>query len=388
MPNSSKADRKTLLFCSWLAFDPATWAVLEKLSTVYRHSTTVLAPPRVQVGKVYSATGYLAPELVDHSFVDLKLLPLIDDESPTNGFDPASLKSALEGLDPDAIWIYGEPTDGLTRQILKHFYWRRKARIACFLAENLWKRPPLLHRLKSQLLCRRIDAMLACGSISSENAYQVFMPRSVPSHTVFMPNFDPRQIGIGGLKLDKSSQDFLIGFVGRISWEKGWLVLLDALPQLPENAKLVIAGEGPETDKLEGEIRARGLTDRVRLLGALDAANVRALCAQVDVLVAPSLTTPRWREQFGRVIAEGMAAGRPVIGSTSGAIPEVIDSAGLVVEEGDAEVLAAAIRRLFDDEVLRSNLGRKARLRFEQEFSVEAYARRLNAILEGEPLLS
>ena len=67
-----------------------------------------------------------------------------------------------------------------------------------------------------------------------------------------------------------------------------------------------------------------------------------------DVLVGPSLTTPRWKEQFGRMLVEAMACGVPVIGSDSGEIPHVIGDAGIVVPEGDRVALCAAIARLRD----------------------------------------
>src|ERR1051325_4647319 len=167
---------RRLLFCSWYAYDAATWAVLEKLVREYGFSATVLAPPKVSVSKVYSPIGYLSPDLVDHSFVDLRVLPLIDEEAPTNGFDPPALRAALTGVEPACVWIHGEPTDGITRQLLKYFYFKRHVRIACFLAENLWQAPPFSQRVKAWLLCKRIDALLACGTPSSESAYDKFMP--------------------------------------------------------------------------------------------------------------------------------------------------------------------------------------------------------------------
>jgi glycosyltransferase involved in cell wall biosynthesis len=66
----------------------------------------------------------------------------------------------------------------------------------------------------------------------------------------------------------------------------------------------------------------------------------------MDVLVLPSRTTPQWKEQFGHVLIEAMACGTPVIGSNSGAIPDVIDAAGLLFPEGDVDALAAHLCRL------------------------------------------
>jgi glycosyltransferase involved in cell wall biosynthesis len=375
--------RKRLLFCSWQAFDPATWAVLEKLVRDHRFSATVLAPVKVHVGKVYSPTGYFTPDLVDQSVADLRLLPLLDNDTPTHGFKPDALSSALADFTPDAIWIHGEPTDGLTRQILKYFYFRRKIRVACLLAENLWQPLPLSQRIKAQILCLRIDALLAVGSASSENAYNVFMPRCVRSYTVFMPNFDPRIAEVGDFRIQRQSGEFWLGFVGKISREKGWRVLTHALSQLPKYVKAVIAGDGPEVTKLNEEVKSRELCGRVVIAGPLAPPDIRALYRQVDGVVVPSLTTPRWKEQFGRVIAEAMAAERPVIGTRSGAIPEVIGDAGLLVDEGDAGALANALRNLLQDDGLRNRLSRAARLRFEQEFSIDVYTRRLANIMNS-----
>ena len=73
-------------------------------------------------------------------------------------------------------------------------------------------------------------------------------------------------------------------------------------------------------------------------------------------MIIPTETTKRIREQFGRVIVEAMASGVPVIGSTCGAIPEVIGEAGLIFPEGDAAALAGALRRMLADEDLRKRL--------------------------------
>jgi glycosyltransferase involved in cell wall biosynthesis len=77
------------------------------------------------------------------------------------------------------------------------------------------------------------------------------------------------------------------------------------------------------------------------------------------VLVLPSRTIARWKEQFGRVIIEAHACGTPVIGSDSGAIPEVIADAGLVFPEGDAPKLAAALETLAQNPTLARDLGTK-----------------------------
>jgi glycosyltransferase involved in cell wall biosynthesis len=76
----------------------------------------------------------------------------------------------------------------------------------------------------------------------------------------------------------------------------------------------------------------------------------------MDVLAAPSLTTPGWREQFGRMLVEAFACGVPVIGSDSGEIPYVIGDAGVVVREGDVAAWAHALAMLLESPGRRAEL--------------------------------
>ena len=96
----------------------------------------------------------------------------------------------------------------------------------------------------------------------------------------------------------------------------------------------------------------------------------------LDVLVLPSRTTRRWAEQFGHVLLEAMAAGAVVVGSDSGAIPEVIGEAGVIFPERDTQALAGVIEQLADDPERRSRL-RLAGGERAAEFTHERIARQL-----------
>jgi glycosyltransferase involved in cell wall biosynthesis len=100
-----------------------------------------------------------------------------------------------------------------------------------------------------------------------------------------------------------------------------------------------------------------------------------------DALVLPSLTTPRWKEQFGRVLPEAMACGVPVIGSTSGNIPAMIGDAGIVVPEGDAGAVAAALRSLEESPERHARLAAAGRRRVVERLSVDVEARMLRDFL-------
>jgi glycosyltransferase involved in cell wall biosynthesis len=151
---------------------------------------------------------------------------------------------------------------------------------------------------------------------------------------------------------------------------KGLNILAEALPQLRStNWKLLVVGDGPERPAFERQLRDLGVIDRVQFAGAISYDDVPATFKQIDMLVMPTQTTSRIREQFGRVLVEAMASSVPVIGSTSGAIPEVIADAGLIVPEGDSAGLAQAIEKLLSNPALRAQLARAGRERVEQHYS-------------------
>ena len=167
-----------------------------------------------------------------------------------------------------------------------------------------------------------------------------------------------------------------VGFVGRFESVKGLDVLVDAFGQLRKRASLVAAGDGPERYRLKGE--------RVHVLGPVAHADLPRLLKALDVLVLPSITIlPLHREQFGRVLVEAMAAGVPVVGSSSGAIPEVIGDAGLVVPERDAPALAEAIERVLEDHALRSRLVERGRHRVQTRFAWPVVAEQTYALFRA-----
>jgi glycosyltransferase involved in cell wall biosynthesis len=102
----------------------------------------------------------------------------------------------------------------------------------------------------------------------------------------------------------------------------------------------------------------------------------------IDVLVLPSRTTPSWKEQFGRVLIEANACGTPVIGSTSGAIPEVIGRAGIVVPERNSKALADALRDLEADPAGCAAMGRIGRQQVEENYTWQRVAERMSRIYQ------
>jgi glycosyltransferase involved in cell wall biosynthesis len=100
----------------------------------------------------------------------------------------------------------------------------------------------------------------------------------------------------------------------------------------------------------------------------------------IDVLVLPSIKVPRWKEQFGHVLIEAMACEVVVVGSDSGEIPNVIQDAGLVFPEGDAEALADCLRHVQGDGARGRNLAVRGRTRVMDRYTHEAVALRTSEI--------
>ena len=174
----------------------------------------------------------------------------------------------------------------------------------------------------------------------------------------------------------------VVGYLGRLTHQKGVDVLLRAFSRVVRVSKetpplLHIVGDGPEREPLRDLAAALDLEGRVRFLEAVPHEVVPDVLAELDILVLPARTTPTSREQFGRVLIEGMAACCVVIGTKSGAIPEVIGDAGLVVPEGNEEALAAAIQRVLREPSLVATLSARGRERIRERYTWARVASKL-----------
>jgi len=163
--------------------------------------------------------------------------------------------------------------------------------------------------------------------------------------------------------------DFVMGYVGRLIEAKGVFTLLRALALVRGPVRLDMLGGGPAHDALLKEAAGLGGAGRVRILDPVPHAGVPRVMKEFDALVVPSETTPTWKEQFGRVIAEAFSMGLPVVGSDSGAVPEVIGDAGLVFPERNHKALAACLQSLIDNPELLRDLSAKGRARAMELFT-------------------
>jgi glycosyltransferase involved in cell wall biosynthesis len=132
-------------------------------------------------------------------------------------------------------------------------------------------------------------------------------------------------------------------------------------------------GGGP----LEASLRTWGERqgDRVRVVTGVPHARVPRVLNAMGVLCAPSQTTPRWKEQFGRMLVEGFACGVPVLTSDSGEIPHTAGDAGRVLPEADLAAWAGALAELLESPDRRRELSARGRERAVTRFAWPVVAR-------------
>ena len=165
-----------------------------------------------------------------------------------------------------------------------------------------------------------------------------------------------------------------IGFVGRLVPERGLDLLFRACVGLVGKWTLTVIGTGPSQEELESLAERLGISARVSWLGPLPRQAVDEIWPRLDCAVFPARTTPRWVATAARGALHAMANGVAVIGSDSGALPEIIGDAGRVVPEEDVPALAAALQQLHADRAECERLGAAGRRRIMEEFSDAAVA--------------
>lgn len=287
-------------------------------------------------------------------------------------YDPLKLLGILKTFRPDIVHVEEEPGGLALFQfaLLKPLFGYK---LVFFTWENIYKKMKL--SLIEKLPLRRSDYAIAGNS----EAVEVLRRKDYKGRTKVIPQLgvDLSEVNSATVLLKKEQlglDGFTVGFIGRLVAEKGVFTLVDALANQITNCKLLMVGTGPAKSDLLESAKIKGIQDRIVFSGAVPHERVVDFLACMDVLVLPSQTTPEWKEQFGHVLIEAMALGIPVIGSNSGAIPEVIGDAGLLFEEGRADHLCDCIVRLEVDGALRQELSELGRERVSAVYTHERIA--------------
>lgn len=295
----------------------------------------------------------------------------------------ASFVPLLRREKPDIIYVHHEAYMVATAQLFAANAVTRRVPIGIYAAQNLEKRYPLPFRVWERWVLRSASFAFAVSREAAAllerkglRTAPTLLPLYVDSEA-FRPHPAAAQVRAS---LGCAADTFLLGYVGRLVEAKGLGTLLRALAPLSARAwRLALIGGGPMQADLAVQARGLGIEERIVWVPPQDKRDLAPYMTAFDALVLPSETRPHWKEQFGRVIIEAMACGTPVIGSSSGAIPEVIEAAGggLVFPEGNAEALGEAVLRLLDDPTLRRRLGDEARVNSLELYAMESVAERM-----------
>lgn len=289
-------------------------------------------------------------------------------------YDPRPLWRAL-GARPDLLDLHEEPFSLATAEVLAlRALRRRRTPYVLYSAQNLDKRYPIPFRWFERWALRGAAGAYVCNVEAGEILIRKGLrgPARLIPLGVDVERFSPS---------DRSAPRELpvIGYVGRLEPHKGVDVLLRAAAERPR-WRIEITGDGPARDELRRLAVSLGIDERVSFLGFASGDELAERYRRLDAITVPSLPWPGWLEQFCRVAVEAMAAGVPVVASRSGAIPDVVGDAGVLVPPGEPAALVDALDGVLDPvrwTALREDGGRRA-----QEFAWERVAASHRAFYE------
>jgi len=292
----------------------------------------------------------------------------------------------LNKIKPDIIHIFGEPWYAILTQVA---IWRnlfsKHTKIALYSHDNIYR--PYQNRFFYNLIIYKIledyNSKQLNGSTAVTNEVKALLRKkgvkgeiAIVGNQIDVELF--RKKNVGPLKKElKINKSKVIGYFSRIEESKGILTLIDAAEKIKEkDFKLLIVGWSDDDFQNEVMERAKkkGIDKKIILITKRLGPKVVDYINCCDCVVMPSQTTFLWKEQFGRVNAEAMACEVPVIGSSSGGIPEVIGETGLVFKEGNAEDLKDKLCKFIDDDKLLKKLSKLSRKRVIDNYTTEKTA--------------
>jgi glycosyltransferase involved in cell wall biosynthesis len=286
------------------------------------------------------------------------------------------LASLIDSVQPQIIHIDEESYSTVTFQAMR-LARARHIPALFFNWQNIFKRFPWPFSWMERYSLARASASIA-GTDEARNVLLqkgcripiAVIPQFGVDTTIFLRQPQPRLRE----QIADDAQAFLVGFAGRFVAEKGIDDLVNACALLPASLHLVLIGEGPTEKDIVQLAHTKGLASRFHIVGSVKSTEMPAYLNVLDCLVLPSRTRRNWKEQFGRVLIEAMACEVPVVGSSSGEIPNVIGEAGAIFPEGDSSRLREILADLMNNLDKRLELGRAGRRRVQETFTQKRIA--------------
>jgi glycosyltransferase involved in cell wall biosynthesis len=270
------------------------------------------------------------------------------------------LHAAIEEFRPDVVNVEEEHDSLVTAQCFRAAV-AHGAKPLFYSWQNVYKASALpLSWIERYVFKHAAAAMIGnqdAGVNLRRKGYKGLM-REIPQVGADAVRFAPRQPGEAGRRASKEALGFdpavfLISYFGPVVEEKGIQTLIQAAARLKAQGlgrvQILVCGDGawlPQLRRLADSLLGAGW---VVFQNQVKSIELPRYLQAVDVLCLPSLTRPNWREQFGRILVDGMAAEAVVVGSSSGEIPNVIGDSGIVFAEGNDFELAGSLKGLIRD---------------------------------------
>jgi glycosyltransferase involved in cell wall biosynthesis len=318
------------------------------------------------------------------------LLHVVDVHGPRKpnlfSYDVTQLRRVIRAVRPEVVDLHEEPYSAAAAGVLIALQLEGlRVPFCVYSAQNLVDRryPPPFSWIEQAVLSRA-GAAFPCSRQAGERLRRRGFARrvhviplgvEVMSHSALEARLNQ--------ELTAQQRPLRVGFIGRLEPNKGGLIAVRAFSTVAQHnpaLKLEVIGAGSEAAALHAEARRTGVGARVSFRGALTQDETLRRLGDMQIVLVPSLTTPTWKEQYGRVAAQAMSEGVGVIASDSGSLPEVLGDAGLLVTEGDSDVMAATLKQLVEDPARLAELRRRGRDRAAGYLSWDAVAAQVDAM--------
>lgn len=307
------------------------------------------------------------------------------------------VKQLIRRIEPDIIHLEEEPESLVSWQVLRAAAaLNKQPKIVLFTWRNMDRRQDFfkpgeaagyIQPRVENYVNQRIDALIS----GTDEGIHIFRDLGlnfpiyhIPQYGVNPDIYKPLDVDAAMRNSAVRGDGVVVGFVGRLMQMKGIATLLQAFQQSRRvhsdgsiRDSLLLLGSGPDKESFAAQADELGIAEAVNIVESVPAVEVPKYLNLMDIMVLPSLTTPKWKEQFGRVLIEGMACGAAIIGSSSGEIPHVIGEAGRVFKEGDVKDLAGHLKELIENDELRSQLQEAGKRRVAEYYTNERIAARI-----------
>lgn len=264
------------------------------------------------------------------------------------------LREKLRAFAPDVLYVDEEPYSLVTFQALRVCN-ELGCRFVFYTKQNLAKRyPPPFSWIQRQVLnSTDLAVAVSAGAVEVLRTWGYRGPVRQLPHGIDPEILCPQDASdlLRRLRIQRP----IVGYAGRIEADKGVWDLLGAAELLHQRIgptfRVMLVGDGPARWKLAAAARRMLPPELFYFTGSVAHHAIGQYLSAMDILVLPSRTQRHWKEQFGRVLVEALACGVPLVGSSSGNIPALIEQTGggLVFREGDIEDLADKLQQLLEN---------------------------------------